>query len=163
MFCIYLLLFRFLAPGLSASHVAFGWKLVLLFFMGRKGVLMRNLWGALLGLMTVNPSVFYLHPSRADPPESRAEPIRPAGIGCCLPFSSQYCTFPCCRNDTLHSLYRCKQHVNWKHFGASLLRLEQLGSRFWVPLRVMVSLGGNRGNLPSVKDDRVRVPSRAGT
>ena len=25
----------------------------------------------------------------------------------------QYCTFPCCRCDTLHVLHRCKLHVNW--------------------------------------------------
>ena len=53
-------------------------------------------------------------PPGLDPRVSRAEPIRPPVGSVTCPFQQkcQYCTFPCCRCDTLHVLHRCKQHVN---------------------------------------------------
>ena len=54
-------------------------------------------------------------PPGLDPPESKAEPTRPSLGSVLCPFHKpcQYCTFPCCRCDSLHVLHRCKQHVNW--------------------------------------------------
>ena len=54
-------------------------------------------------------------PPGLDPPESKADTCKPP-VGtpiCPLHQKCQYCTFPCCRSDTLHVLHRCKLHVNW--------------------------------------------------
>ena len=99
----------------------------------KANVCMSNLWGALFGLKIMKPlkivstqkqestvtdstaSSGISAPPGLDPPVSRAEPIRPpvGSVTCQFQQKCQYCTFPCCRCDTLHVLHRCKQHVNW--------------------------------------------------
>ena len=87
---------------------------------------MSNLRGALLGLTetirmtptqkqestgTGSTASFRISaPPGLDPPESRAETIKPpvGSVPCPLHQKCQYCTFPCCRCDTLHVLH----HVN---------------------------------------------------
>ena len=152
-FSICLLPFMNFGSGIICLLCRFERKLVLLFVMGRKG---KRVHEQSVGSSarshdyetiriiptpkqesTVTGSTAssgISAPPGLDPPESRAEPIRPPVGSVTCPFKQkcQYCTFPCCRCDALHVLHRCNQHVNWKHFGSSLLRLEQLGSRRWL-------------------------------